>query len=129
MCIRDSIPSEERFGIMSQNHCFVVPSSFAKKIKAEYKYSIPTKLPELLLSGRPVIIYGPKEMEAHRFCADEKCGILIDHDSISSLKSKLLNLYLNYPRHKKGAINTSHKLKNKLSISDHSPRFQSFVLN
>ena len=124
-----TISPDERFNIMIQNHCFVVPSSFSKNIKAEYKYSIPTKLPELLLSGRPVIIHGPNEMEAHRFCYDEKCGILIDNNSISSLKSALVNLYLNYPNHKKDAIKTSHKLMNKLSISDQSPRFQSFVLN
>lgn len=124
-----TISPDNRFNIMKQNHCFVVPSSFAKNIKAVYKYSIPTKLPELLLSGRPVIIHGPKEMEAHRFCDDEKCGILIDDNSISSLKSAILDLYLNYPRHKKDAINSYHKLINKLSISDQSARFQSFVLN
>jgi hypothetical protein len=123
-----TIPSEERFSIMSDNHCFIIPSSFTRAIKEEYRYSIPTKLPELLLSGRPVIIHGPKEMEAHRFCNDKQCCILVDDNSISSLKSSILDLYLNYPKHKMNAISTSLTLKKTLSISDQSARFQSFVL-
>ena len=102
---------------------------FSKSIKNDYRYSIPTKLPELLLSGRPVIIYGPKEMEAYRYCNDNDCGNLIDEDSISSIKSSLIDLYLNYAKHINTAIKTSHKLINKLSIRDQSARFQSFVLN
>ena len=124
-----TIPLEERFSIMSQNHCFIIPSSFSKSIKNDYRYSIPTKLPELLLSGRPVIIYGPKEMEAYRYCTENDCGNLIDENSISSIKSSLIDLYLNYPKHNNTAIKTSHKLINKLSIRDQSTRFQSFVLN
>jgi hypothetical protein len=124
-----TVSPDERFNIMLQNHCFVVPSSFAKNIVEEYRYSIPTKLPELLLSGRPVIIHGPKEMEAYRFCDDKKCGVLIDDNSISSLKSELVGLYLNYPKYKEDAINTSHKLMNRLSMSTQNARFQSFILN
>jgi len=124
-----TIPSKQRFEIMAQNHCFIVPSSFTESIKDEYRYSIPTKLPELLLSGRPVIVYGPKEMEAYRYCFVNNCGNLIDDSSISSIRSSLIDLYLNYPKHINAAIKTSHKLMNKLSIRDQSTRFQSFVLN
>jgi hypothetical protein len=124
-----TIPPEERFSIMSKNHCFIIPSSFTNTIKDEYRYSIPTKLPELLLSGRPVIIYGPKEMEAYRYCTENECGNLINESSISSIKSSLIDLYLNYPKHMNTAITTSHKLMNKLSIRDQRPKFQSYVLN
>jgi len=124
-----TISSNHRFDVMNQNHCFIVPSSFNQIIKDEYRFSLPTKLPELLLSGRPVIIHGPKEMEAHRFCHDNQCGILVDDNSISSLKSELVDLYNNYLKHEKDAINSCHKLMSKLSMSDQSARFQSFILN
>ena len=124
-----TIPSKKRFEIMAKNHCFIVPSSFTESIVDEYRYSIPTKLPELLLSGRPVIIYGPKEMEAYRYCTENDCGNLLAKSSISSIKSSLIDLYLNYPKHINTAIKTSHKLITKLSIRDQSARFQSFVLN
>jgi len=120
---------EERFSIMSKNHCFIIPSSFTNTIKDEYRYSIPTKLPELLLSGRPVIINGPKEMEAYRYCSENNCGILIDDNSIEQLKLRIIDLFLNFSRHKDDAINASHNLLNKLSISSQSSRFHSFVLN
>ena len=124
-----TISSDDRFNIMTQNHCFIVPSSFNNLINDEYRYSIPTKLPELLLSGRPVIIYGPKEMEAHRYCTKNKCAIVIDDESISSLKSNLIQLYINYSKHKNDSINSCRKLMNKLSICHQRARFQSFVLN
>ena len=124
-----SIPPQERFNIMSQNHCYIVPSSFSEHIKDEYRYSIPTKLPELLLSGRPVIIFGPKEMEAYRYCSENNCGILIDDNSICSIKALLIDLYLNYSKHYNYSLNTSHKLMNELSIRHQRPNFQSYVLN
>ena len=123
------IPSEERFNIMSENHCFIVPSSFNQNIKDDYRYSIPTKLPELLLSGRPVIIHGPKEMEAHRYCTENKCGILINENSIITLKSKIVDIFNNYSNYQNQALKTSHSLKNRLSISLHRSNFHEFVLN
>ena len=89
---------------MSENHCFIVPSSFNQNIIDDYRYSIPTKLPELLLSGRPVIIHGPKEMEAYRYCTENNCGIIIDDDSIITLKSKIIDLFINYTNYKKSGL-------------------------
>ena len=64
---------------MQEHHVFVVPSAFDSNLADEYCFSIPTKLPELLASGRPTIVYGPDVMEAHRFCNDNRChGYLID---------------------------------------------------
>ena len=65
---RGEINAENRFEIMEQYHAYVVPSSFEENLSANYSFSIPTKLPELLGSGRPTIIYGPTNMEAYRFC-------------------------------------------------------------
>ena len=124
-----TIPPEERFNIMTQNHCFVVPSSFSKVIKDEYRYSIPTKLPELLLSGRPVIVHGPKEMEAHRYCTENGCAILIDDNSIETLKSAIIDIFINFTKYNDEAFKTSHNLLNRLSISSQRTYFHNFVLN
>lgn len=124
-----TIPSNQRFEIMAKNHCFIVPSSFNENITKEYRYSIPTKLPELLLSGRPLIIYGPKEMEAYRYCTENDCALLVDNNSVFSLKTVIIDLYLNYSRHNNDSINSCRKLKNKLSISDQSAWFHTFLLN
>jgi glycosyltransferase involved in cell wall biosynthesis len=123
------IPPEGRFRIMSQNHSFLVPSSFSNNTKKEYCYSIPTKLPELLLSSRPVIVLGPKEMEAFRFCNENNCGILIDENSIEAIKSKIIDLHLNFSRYNDDSMKTSHKLFSQLSISSQGNNFQNFVLN
>ena len=124
-----TIPSKQRFNIMAQNHCFIVPSSFSKSVRKEYCYSIPTKLPELLLSSRPVIVLGPREMEAFRFCNGNNCGILIDDNSIESIKSKIIDLLLNFSRYRHDSMKTSRNLFSQLSITSQGEKFKNFVLN
>ena len=83
------VPPADRFKIMHQHHAFVVPSTFDPDLANEYRYSIPTKLPELLASGRPTIIYGPDIMESYRFCNDNDCGFLIKNRSIEIISSEI----------------------------------------
>lgn len=93
---RGEIKAENRFDIMEQYHAYVVPSSFEENLSANYSFSIPTKLPELLGSGRPTLIYGPSNMEAHRFCKKLDSGILIEEQGIQPLKTEISNLIEDY---------------------------------
>ena len=114
---------------MNQHHIFVVPSTFNQKISEEYCFSIPTKLPELLASGRPTLVYGPEIMESHRFCKDNNCGYLINERSIEMLKDSLKEIILNYPKYISTSIDQSNKIRPLLSKSTQVPRFHNFLLN
>ena len=93
---RGEINAENRFEIMEQYHAYVVPSSFEENLSANYSFSIPTKLPELLGSGRPTIIYGPTNMEAYRFCKKLDSGTMIEQPGTEPLKAAITNLLDNY---------------------------------
>tara|TARA_B100002019_G_C21216506_1_gene572332 strand:- start:27 stop:1103 length:1077 start_codon:yes stop_codon:yes gene_type:complete len=122
------VPTEDRFKIMQEHHAFVVPSAFDSNLANEYCFSIPTKLPELLASGRPTIVYGPNLMEAHRFCKDNECGYLIDQRSIDKLEVSLLEIMHNYQKHLTASTEQAKKIQHLMSKSSQIPRFHRFLL-
>ncbi len=90
------MPLEKRFDIMEKAHCFVIPSSFMEEKNRHYRFSFPTKLPELIASGRPILSYGPKETATNRILEASNIGIRIHDRSVSKLVSALENLANQY---------------------------------
>ena len=123
------VPASKRFKIMEEHHIYVVPSSFDSDLANEYSFSIPTKLSELLASGRPTIIYGPDIMEAHRFCKDNDCGYLIDVRSVEKLMEALIEIMENYQKSLSTSIDQANKIQSLISKSTQVPRFHDFLLS
>jgi glycosyltransferase involved in cell wall biosynthesis len=90
------MPLERKFEIMEKAHCFVIPSSFNKHNHRHYRYSFPTKLPELIASGRPILSYGPKETATNRILQANSIGLRIHERSVSKLVENLENLCSQY---------------------------------
>jgi glycosyltransferase involved in cell wall biosynthesis len=59
------------------------------------RYSISTKIPQYMASGRPIIAYGPASLSSIRYIKNSEAGLVIDHEndiySMKSLISKLLD--------------------------------------
>ena len=123
------VPAAKRFKIMEEHHVFVVPSTFDSDLANEYSFSIPTKLSELLASGRPTIIYGPDIMEAHRFCKDNDCGYLVDIRSVEKLMDALIEIMENYQESLSASIDQANKIQSLISKSTQVPRFHDFLLS
>ena len=123
------VPAAKRFKIMEEHHVFVVPSTFDSDLANEYSFSIPTKLSELLASGRPTIIYGPDIMEAHRFCKDNDCGYLIDQRSVDMLMKTLIEIMENYRESLSISIDQANRIQSLISKSTQVPRFHDFLLS
>ena len=112
-----------RFELMREYHCIVVPSTFEPDLAKAYSYSIPTKLTEVLSSGRPVLVYGPEIMESYRFCKKNASGKTITTRSVKKLKEYFLDLIKGYSEKVKesseGALrviedHSGHIVRNKL---------------
>jgi len=123
------VPAAKRFKIMEEHHVFVVPSTFDSDLANEYSFSIPTKLSELLASGRPTIIYGPDIMEAHRFCKDNECGYVIDKRSVDMLMKTLIEIMENYRESLSISIDQANRIQSLISKSTQVPRFHDFLLS
>tara|TARA_B100001057_G_scaffold389570_1_gene397361 strand:+ start:141 stop:1286 length:1146 start_codon:yes stop_codon:yes gene_type:complete len=109
------IPSSERFSLMEKYDCLIVPSSFNREKSHSYSYSIPTKLPEVLSSGLPVLIYGPKIMEAHRFCTRLDAGDKISERSIDALREYFIRTMENYNEIRRNSGKLAIKIKEDFS--------------
>jgi len=90
------MPLEKKFEIMEKAHCFVIPSSFKEEKHRHYRYSFPTKLPELIASGRPILSYGPKETATNRILETNNLGLRIHDRSVPKLVKSLENLVSQY---------------------------------
>ena len=90
------MPLNKKFEIMEKAHCFVIPSSFNDQKHSHYRYSFPTKLPELIASGRPILSYGPKETSTNRILDANSIGIRLNDRSVPKLVDALENLVTKY---------------------------------
>jgi len=90
------MPLEKKFEIMEKAHCFVIPSSFTEEKHRHYRYSFPTKLPELIASGRPILSYGPKETATNRILETNNLGLRIHDRSLPKLVESLETLISKY---------------------------------
>ena len=90
------MPLEKKFDIMEKAHCFVIPSSFKEEKHLHYRYSFPTKLPELITSGRPILSYGPRETATNRILETNNLGLRIHERSIPKLVETLDSLVSQY---------------------------------
>jgi len=90
------VPINKKFDVMKKAHCFVIPSSFQEEKHQHYRYSFPTKLPELIASGRPILSYGPKETATNRILETNNLGLRIHHRSVPKLVETLETLANQY---------------------------------
>ena len=86
------MPLEKKFEIMAKAHCFVIPSSFNPNNHQHYRYSFPTKLPELIASDKPILSYGPINTATNRLLKSHNFGIRIHNRSVDDLVLKILEI-------------------------------------
>jgi glycosyltransferase involved in cell wall biosynthesis len=109
------MPLEKKFKIMEKAHCFVIPSSFNREKHCHYRYSFPTKLPELIASGRPILSYGPKETATNRILETNNLGLRIHDRSVPKLVESLETLVGQYQESTKKFASVSPTILEKFS--------------
>ena len=101
------MPLDKKHEIMERSNCFLIPSSFNSTNNNNYRYSFPTKLPELIASGRPIISYGPSDTATNQLLKSYRLGAIINRRSVNEVVNCLLDLINNY----------ENSLLNKCSIN------------
>ena len=93
------MPLEKKNEIMTKAHCFVIPSTFNFSNHRNYRFSFPTKIPELIASGRPILSYGPEDTATNHFLKLNKVGVRVHERSILKLADSLNSIIENYSDH------------------------------
>lgn len=91
------MPLEKKYQIMEEAHCFIIPSSFNEDNHRCYRFSFPTKLPELIATGKPIISYGPRDTATNRLLENNSIGIRIHNRSIKCITDALTSIANQYP--------------------------------
>jgi glycosyltransferase involved in cell wall biosynthesis len=79
------LPLEKKFEIMRKADCFLVPSSFSHTLNRYYRFSFPTKLMELLATGKPTLVYGRSDTSSYELMQNHDFDTCICSRSISAL--------------------------------------------
>ena len=121
------MPLNKKFEIMELAHCFVIPSSFNPNKHEDYKYSFPTKLPELIASARPILSYGPADTSANRLLNQHNIGIRIHNRSVDDLISTMLELIESYSQKLELAQSSRKVAENDLSAHQVRSRLSQLI--
>ena len=81
---------------MERAHCFVIPSSFNDKKHSHYRYSFPTKLPELLLPDVRFYLTVQKRPQQTECLKHNSIGLRLNDRSVPKLVNALEDLVTKY---------------------------------
>ena len=121
------MPLDKKFELMEQAHCFLIPSSFNPNKHEHYKYSFPTKLPELIACGRPILSYGPADTSANRLLDQHNIGIRIHKRSVDDLVRNMLELIEKYSQKLDFAKNSRNLAESDLSADQVRSRLSQII--
>ena len=121
------IDLDERLNTIAGADLLVIPFTFDKEYFQEYRLSIPTKLPENLATGKPVLLYGPKGMAATDLCLKHDLATVLTERSVPSLVKFLREFTDNSEPYLNKAAGAQHFAKRELSAKATSLRFQNML--
>ena len=112
------MPLERKYDIMEQSDCFIIPSSFDEEKNNGYRYSFPTKLPELLVSERPLLSYGPSETATNCLLSKYGLGKILDERSVNKLVSTIYKIMDDYSEYVQNAKSKKHLIEQIFSAKN-----------
>jgi hypothetical protein len=111
--------------IQKQADFLVYVESFKKKDIVHTRYSVSTKVPNLLSFAKPIICYGPKECSAIKYFSDNKAAYCCDDEDLSA--SSLVDFLSNNSAQTEAALHAKELYLSKHQVSDVSELFLNFA--
>ncbi|MBS1737853.1 MAG: glycosyltransferase [Bacteroidetes bacterium] len=86
------VPYEELPERLAAADFLVLPYDFSEKSIKYIKYSMPTKAPEYMMSGTPIILFAPEDTAVVKYCQKYNCAQLITNQEVSAIIEGILEL-------------------------------------
>lgn len=86
------IAHEEIPKVMKSYSSLFLPLGFSKQSRTYVRLSMPTKLTEYLASGKPIILYCPKEIALAKYLQNKDCVIMCTKEGVDLLKNAVVKL-------------------------------------
>lgn len=92
---RNFVPYEDLPKVFSEADFLILPYDFSLKSISYIKYSMPTKAPEYMASGTPIIIFAPKDTAVVQYAQMHSWASVVTNENIIKLINTLKKLILN----------------------------------
>lgn len=90
----------------------IIPYDFSKESMNFIKFSMPTKAPEYMASGTPIVIFAPKDTAIVDYAEKNKCAKIVTENNIIDLASAFEELIQNKSIRKEFSENASAMVEN-----------------
>src|SRR5690606_24501897 len=81
--------------VFSEADILMLPYDFSPLSLKFIRYSIPTKLPEFMISGTPIIIFAPAETAIVKYSQKNNCARIITENNSGKISEEILELIRN----------------------------------
>lgn len=94
--LKDTIIDDTRFfEELSKADILLLPVNFDKATVRYINYSMPTKVPAYLVSGTPILVYGPESVAQVRYAEQREWGHVVSQQGVRHLMDGILELVNN----------------------------------
>jgi glycosyltransferase involved in cell wall biosynthesis len=91
--LHDTIRNDDAFfRTLTEMDALVLPVNFDRATIAYIRYSMPTKVPAYLVSGTPILAYGPSETAQIAYAEREGWGLVVNRRNPQALDSAIVAL-------------------------------------
>jgi glycosyltransferase involved in cell wall biosynthesis len=97
--LNNTITDDELFfATLADADLLVLPVNFDRRSIRYIRYSMPTKVPAYLISGTPILVYGPTSVAQVDYALREGWGEVVSRHGVESLKDAIVMLWQNQER-------------------------------
>lgn len=109
-CVQHSsfVPYEELPRVFAESDFLILPYDFSEESLNFIRYSMPTKAPEYMVSGTPIIIFAPEDTALVKYAKRLDWAEVVTENSIDVLADTIKQLVKDEVRRKKIAQNAIH---------------------
>jgi glycosyltransferase involved in cell wall biosynthesis len=130
-CVRHQpmVPYKELPRVFAEADILILPYDFSDESIRFIKYSMPTKAPEYMISGTPVIVFAPDVTAIVKDAENNKWAKVVTENSITQLQQTIQQLFTNEGERQKissAAINLAENKFNSVSVRS---RFKEILID
>jgi len=109
-CVRHNsfVAYEELPRVFAEADLLILPYDFSEESISFIRYSMPTKAPEYMVSGTPIVIFSPEDTALVRYARKRNWAMVVQENSVDELAKVIKELLLNEALRKEIAQNAIH---------------------
>ena len=122
-----TLPSHEKLpSVLAEATLLLLPESF-NEVRSWLEYSISTKVHLYLMSGRPILVYGPSYSGTVEYAISEDWGIVVSERSVEKLITALRVIITDTDRMQKIENNAKACIRNNHDLARGLVRFREYI--